>query len=510
MDDSTRNFSLFQTAKNILANTTIFLTETLISLWYTPFLLHQLGSELFGYIPLATSVTNYFSIITHSLNISSARHITIELEKGDTCRANQIFNTNLIATLLLISATIPVSVALVVLAPTLFAVPSGWERDVQLLFVGVITAFLLGTYRINFSLATFARNRFDLRNIVTLGARIVQILIILGLFNLDHPNLVYVGVGATCAALFNLIGDYYLWRVLLPVLKVRWRDFRKRNLKLLFGTGAWTFIGQAGFILFLNVDMLVANRFLGLNMAGMYGALLVIPKNLRIMSMAIGGVWGPSILSKYSKSDIQGMEKIMHASIKLTGLALALVVGLICGLADPFLSVWLGLDFQIMTWVLVTMILPLSTNLIVGPFFNIYVSHNKLKAPALVALGLGLLNLLLAVSLAPRYGAMGIVAAGALTLTLNYSIFAPVYTAKLMDLPWWHYLQHLGAIMLATLGIAVVSYLLNKAIPLTSYLHLIVAGGLISLGYLVLVYFLGLTGAEKNLLKNLLHLDLNA
>ena len=505
MKISSRNFTPFQTVKNIFANTTFFLIETLISLWYTPFLLQQLGSELFSFIPLANSVTNYFSIIMRSLNISIRRYITIELEKGNTDQANKIFNTNLVITLLLISVAIPVGVVLVILAPVIFTIPSGQEKNVQILFVGVIAAFLLSTYRMIFSLATFAKNRFDLRNLVALGARITQVLIILGLFSLERPSLIHIGLGAAGATLFNLAGDYYLWRLLLPTLKVRWREFSHKNLILVFNTGIWTFFYQAGFILFLNVDMLVANSTLDLKLAGKYGALLVIPKNLRIMSVAISSVWGPSILSKYSQSDFQGMDKIVRVSIKVTGLVLALVVGLGCGLANPFLSMWLGPDFQPMTWVLRLMIFPLSTNLIVGPFFNIHISFDKLKKPALIATILGISNLLLAILLTPQYGTMGLVTAGTLTLTFYYSIYAPIYAAKLMGLPWTHYLQRLGTITLATLGVTLVSFFLDKTIPLTSYFSLIFSGGLVSLVYLILAYFLGLNETEKIFLKNFLN-----
>ncbi|MBI5352642.1 MAG: hypothetical protein HZB50_08415 [Chloroflexi bacterium] len=501
MDNSKRNFSLLQTAKNILANITFVVVDILFSLWYTPFLIRKLGSELFGFIPLANSVTNYFSIVTQSLNISVGRHITVELARGKTRRANQVFNTNLIASLLLISAAIPLGVILVAFAPLFFKIPLGHERDIQLLFVGVVTAFLLVTFRINFSVATFARNRFDLRNVSSLGARVIQILVILGLFSLDRPNIFYVGIGAACAALFNLAGDYFLWRLLLPELKVYWNDFRKRDLKLIFNSGALTFIYQIGFMLF-NVEMLVANRILDLHLVGMYAALITIPKNLRIISSAIGGVWGPSILAKYGQDDHQGIDSILLGSVKLIGLTLALPIGLICGLALPFLTVWLGPDFREMSWILAVMVFPLSTNLIVEPFFNINISLNKLKIPALVTFGLGLLNLLLAVFLAPRYGVIGIVAAGVLTLTLNYSIFIPIYTAMTMNLPWWRYVQRLGGVSLATLGVTVTSYLLSDVVSLTSYFRLIAAGGSISLIYLTSAYFLGLSNVEKELLKN--------
>ena len=223
-----------------------------------------------------------------------------------------------------------------------------------------------------------------------------------------------------------------------------------------------------------------------------------------MMSMAIGGVWGPSVLAKYSKFDIQGMDEIVGTGVKLMGFVLALTVGLLCGLAGPFLDIWLGSDFQSLTWVLVIMLFPLATNLIVTPFFYIHVSFNKLKIPALVELGLGLSNLFLAICLTPQYKTMGLVLAGGLTLTLYFSIFAPVYAAKIMGLPWTHYLKRLGLITLSTLGVTLVAYFLNKTIPLTSYLHLIIGAGLISTGYLALVYFLGLSSTEKELMESFL------
>ena len=501
MRDTLKKFRLFQTFKNIISNVLLFGIQVLISLWYTPYLFRQLGSELFGFIPLANSVINYLSILTHSLNISVGRHITIELEKGEITHANEIFNANLVATFLLISAVIPLGALMVILAPQFLIIPITLERDVRFLFIGIIAAFLLATYRINFTVATFARNRFDLRNFVALGARIAQILIIVGLFNLSHPSLAYIGLGTALATLLNLAGDYYLWQILLPVLKVNLRVFRKKNLKMLLNTGTWIFFYQIGFLLFLNVDMFIANRFLDLNLVGMYGALLVIPKNLRILSMAIGGVWGPLILSKFSQADYLGMDKIVYTAVKLTGLTLALPIGLICGLVQPFLIVWLGPDFVPLSWVLIWMLLPLCINLLDGPFFNIEISFGKLKVPALFTFGFGILNLLMSIYLTPRFGVMGLVSASAITLTANSSIFTPLFVARIMGLPWWHYLRQLVIIVFATLSVAGVSYLLSRAIPITSFLHLLFASGLISTGYIILVYFWGLSSSEKNLLS---------
>ena len=125
MDSPEPNFSFLQTVRNILANIAFVFVDILFSLWYTPFLIGKLGSELFGFIPLANSVTSYFSVLTQSLNISIGRHITVEVARGETDRANKLFNTNLALTLLLISAAIPLGVVLAVMAPVFLRFPRG-------------------------------------------------------------------------------------------------------------------------------------------------------------------------------------------------------------------------------------------------------------------------------------------------------------------------------------------------------------------------------------------------
>jgi membrane protein EpsK len=374
MDQSKDTLSPVYHIRNIASNLAFVGFNLIISLWYTPFLIRGLGSVLFGFIPLANSVINFFGIITNSLNTASGRFITIELGKNNTERANQIFNTTLIGSILLISSTIPIALGLVVLLPNMFNVPTNYVKDVQFLFIGTICAFYLTTLRNNFLVATFAKNRFDLRNIVSLSARFGQIAIVVILFNFQNPGLLHISLGVMGAGALSLIGDYSLWKRLLPGLKVNLREFKKKLMKPVMGTSIWVLVYYIGSTLFVNTDMLVANRTLELSTAGMFGALLVIPKNLRIMANAVGSVWAPTFLTKFSKSDLAGMDKILLFTVKLIGFTIALPVGLIAGLARPFLNTWLGTEYTIMTWVLVVLICHLSVNLIATPFLNVQVT----------------------------------------------------------------------------------------------------------------------------------------
>ena len=107
MDNSTKNFGIFQNLRNIASNISIFVVNLLISLWFTPYLIRNLGSEVFGFVPLANSVANFLGIITNSVNLSTGRYLTIEIEKQNLEESNQIFNTALLGTILLIIKYLP-------------------------------------------------------------------------------------------------------------------------------------------------------------------------------------------------------------------------------------------------------------------------------------------------------------------------------------------------------------------------------------------------------------------
>jgi len=494
----------FQNIRNISSNLVVVLLNMLISLWYTPFLVRGLGSELFGFIPLATSVTNFLGIITLSLNTTSGRFLTIELGKNNTSRANQIFNTTLVGSLFLISFTIPFALGLVILIPNLFNVPVEITTVVQFLFIGNITAFYLTTLRSNFLVASFAKNRFDLRNIIDMAARLGQIILIVLLFYFYSPKLVHIGIGVVVSGIIGLIGNYSLWKKLLPALRLNFRAFKKQLLRPLMGTSLWVFIFQIGSTLFMSTDMLVANRILDLRTAGMFGALLVIPKNLQIIARSVGSVWGPTILTKFSRSDLDGMDNVVLYTVKLIGFTIALPVGLIVGLAKPFLTIWLGPEFEIMTWILVVMVLHLSVNLVSAPFLNIQVTLNKMALPAVFNLVLGAAYYLLAVVFSRLIGPMGIVTAGALTLTVDNFIVMPVYTARIMGRKWWYYLQRLFPIIVATLVVAIPAYITTLIFPITLLISLLLIGAIVTCIYLPLTYRIGLSGEEREMVVNIL------
>lgn len=493
------NYTSAQTTKNIFTNVLFVAADLAFNLWYIPFLIGQLGSTTFGFITLALSTTNYLSVLTYSANLSLSRQITMKLMQGEIKEANYIFNTSLGMTLLAVILAAFPGIGVAYFSPNIFTITPGLETEVRFLFLGVLLAFLVGTYRVNFSMATFATNRFDLRNAVLLGTRFTQAITIVSLFKFNGPNLFNVTWGLIAATTINLAGDYLNFRRLLPDMKINLFSIKWVYMRDVFGYSAQSLIYQAGFILILNTDLIIANRTVDLKIAGIYGALLGLSKNLRILAAALGSAWGPLILTAFSRGDRKEMDHYIIQSIKLTGLAIALPVGLLCGLGEPFLNIWLGHNYQGLGPLLIFMLLPLVTNLIVDPFLNTQLAMKRFLLPAFLTLALAILNFPISYFLGLKFGVPGIVISGALFLSLIYSIFMPIHTARIMNFPSHRYLQSTGIVFMACLAVTLSSLLLNYWIQINTWVSVLSTSFIISVLYAMVIY-LTLRSDEKQML----------
>jgi O-antigen/teichoic acid export membrane protein len=491
---------------NVSSNIAFMVVRTVASLWFTPYLIGHLGIAVYGMVPLVNSVTAYMQILTSSLNSAVTRFLTIDLEQGDKLTANKTFNTALFGVVGLVVALSPVVLVLSFTFPYLFDVPPGWEREASWLFAAVAVAFLVSVIGSNFAVSSFAHSQFLLRNIVQFAALLARIGFVVALFSLLSRRLWYVGGGVLIAELVAFLGHTLLWRKLTPELRVQITTFDRSRLRSLMGMGGWVTVNRVGAMLLKRVDLIVVNTVFGAAMTGGYGSVLQFSILINTLAGAASTVVTPVIMRKYAQRDFVGLQRLCSQAVKLLGLALALPVGLLCGLSRPLLSIWLGPSFQDLNVLLVFVVAHLTLNLSVLPLAYVQSAYNKVRWPGIVTLLSGGANLGLAVLLAlwGGWGAVGVAVAGAVTWTAKNALYMPIYTARIMKSPWWTYLPSLSASVVGTFLVGMATYGLTLVRMPNSWLTLAGSAAVVSLLYAVGVCGVGLNRADWQLLKYLL------
>ena len=494
---------------NLVANVGHLGLTLAVGIFYVPFLVRHLGPAAYGLIPLASTITSYMALVTLGLNAAVGRSLTIALEQEDHALANRIFNTSLWGNLALcIGLLIPAGLGLAFL-DSIVRVPAGFETDARWLFAGIAAAFILNELRIPFVVSAYCRNRFDLYNLVATSEVLTRVGLVVLLFHGLSARVHYVGGAILCGTMFSAAGAIWMWRRLTPTLRIARRDFDWGVLGSLTATGGWVIVNQVGAMLYLGIDLLVANRLFGAELGGKYAAVLALPILIRTVGATIGAVFSPTGVYYFAREDIDGLVTYMRRAVKCLGLMLALPIGLMCGFSEPLLRLWLGPGFGEWSPLLFLLAAHLCINMAINPLLGLQITTNRMKVPGVVTLVIGLANLGLALLLAGpmQWGLYGIAAAGAIMMTVKHALFTPLHAAHVLGKPAFTFLRELPLILLVT----AVTILLGRAVgsvwEMSGWGDLIVAGLGLSFVCCAGVYGLVLNPEERQMLRHALRKD---
>ena len=495
-----------QVPKNLIANTLYFIYNIIIGLLLVPYFIDSLGVASYALIPLATSITNYVNLVAQSLNISVSRYLTIDLQKGELKKANITFNTALFGTLGVILIMFPIILLISYYTPSFFAIPEGQENAARILFLGVLNAFLVRAWGSNFGVSLFAYNRLDLQNLVNAVNILVQVGLIVILFKFYSPSLVYIGLAYLMGAVAALILTIVFSRKINPHLKVNIKDFRGSKVREITEMGSWVIIDQIGSLLFLQIDLIVVNKLFGTVAGGEYSVVLTWSMMLRTIAGMLVGVMTPIIITYYAKERIDELVNISKTAVRLTGYALALPIGYICGFAPQLLSLWVGPEFAKLSPLMFIVLSHLVINLSVMPLFAINVAYNKVRIPGIITFLMGIGNLLLAIIIPGITGweYYGVAVAGAIMLTLKNTFFTPWYAAKVLGLSRKTFISSMLSNVLAMALAAGTCYMVTYLYQISGLLPLVTCGTILTLIYVSITWIFGLTPRERRITEDLM------
>ena len=494
---------------NLSSNLAFTAVQAVAYLWFTSFLIGYLGIAAYGMVPLVNSLVISMAILATAQYSTVSRFLAIELEQGDRQGANKTFNTALSAIAAACLALSPLILFISLNFPMIFDVPPGWEKDASWLFAIVAVGFFVTVIGNNFGVSPFIHSRFLLINVVNFVSLLARIGFVVILFFFFRARLSYVGGGILIGALISLLGFVLLWRKFTPELHVQITAFDRSRLRPMMGMGGWITVNMVGAVLLARVDLVVVNVFFGAAMTGGYAAVVQFSPLMESLVNAAAGVFRPVVLLKYAQGDFAALQRLSSQAIKLLGLGLALPVGLLCGFSHPLLTIWLGPSFGYLSVLLVILVCHQSLNLSVRPLLDVQNAFNRVRWPGIATLLTGVASLGLAVLLAMwgQWGAAGVALAVAVVWTAKNCLFVPVYTAHIMKLPWWTFLLSLIPTAMGTLFVGIASYGLTLLHMPDNWLALMGCAILVSLLYAVVVWAIGLSRADRTLLKDLVPLQ---
>lgn len=455
----------------------------------TPYIIHDVGTELYGVWALAAVIISYAQLSDFGLGESVVRHAAAFFEGRDETGLNRLVNTVLILYLLL--ALILGGLAwwsLPVVARSLLLIPDHLLNEAVLIFRWSVLIFFVNLVMGVFASLVVATQQIGYVTAVNIASTCLGAV---GTFFFIWQGFGLRGLVATNAlvALFVAVTNLVLARQLFPGLRLRpWLWVDRGMLRQIY-TYSWKVqAANLAQLLVFQVDRILLSRFLGLEAVALYEIGSSIAAYARTFMTALFSPMLPAAAVLHLHADREQLAGLYRRACKFLVLLAIPFVLLVMALAPAFITLWVGPGFELAALTLQLLLPVYLVNVLTVPGVFVLNGIGRPQFAMRAALCAGGINFLLCLLLVQWAGYFGLIAGVALSLVLAAGYFFVMLHRELPELPWRMYRGLCVKPLLCALPVAwalhslTASDLLGGPIPLL----LAASGYLVCVGMLLL------------------------
>lgn len=482
-----------QTIVNLIANIVSYAVSIGISFVLTPFLISNIGKDTYSFYPIANTFLNYMVVITSALNTIASRFITVHFVRGEEQEAKKYFHAAFLSESVVgITLMIPM-IIIVVFIDKFLDVPINYLSAIRILFATIFASGLTNIVSSTLGVATFTKNRIDLRSYRELAASILRGALCIAAYSLFPVSIAYIGIIALAVAIFNVVIQFFYTKKLLPGFLFNKEKPSKSHFIILIKGCIWTIVISLGDLLLGGSTTVMANIFYGSTASGTFSLVHTIPSFLSGIITLLIGVFYPHITYSVAENNKEELEKIILLAEKVVGGFGACVISVFMGAAMQFYAMWVsGEDFVELFYL---SFLSMGSYIPAFSFWalhHLFIAEGKVKIPGIVTIIFGFVNIgimsLLGVLKAPYWT---LLFSSFLMHSAWTAIFMPIYAHKLTNISYKKIYSPFVLCLLFAVVCFGFCYSITKIIAINSWLKFamygLILGGLslVSMFYLL-------------------------
>lgn len=462
--------------KNSIFSVSSYFVQFIIVFVVTPYMLHKLGTTLFGIWALVSVVTSYTQLADFGIGRSIIKFVAEYDGKKDKSGLFEIINTSFILYIVLGS----VSFTIFIFLDRFFVVKvlNIADEFVELtLFVyhGTITIFftnlIFGVFRSTIN----GLQRMDITQSVLAVSSVLRAV---GVFIVLEAGLGLKGliIKNGLISFLAIVANYAFFKSLLPGISIRWNYFKIKRVKEILKFSLNVELSYLLRLLLDPVNKILISHFCSLDMVSFYEIAW------RIISSVLSFSWRmmSSILPAGSMLDAQGryddLNMLYVKSSKYIAVAFLPLFCIVFLLARPFISVWLGPGYELSAIALEFMLFPYFFLILVNPA-NVLIQSIGYPQYSMITIAIrGLLNIFFVYIFIKYFGFIGFLI-GNISAVLCSSIFILIafhYVAKISLRNTIRGLKSLPVIQI--LMVSIICSFIFPSFNINSYPKLIMAG----------------------------------
>lgn len=490
-----------QITKNLIFNIGVFIINSGISFFLSPYLINTVGKEAYSFYPLISNIVQYSNIVTTAIGSMAGRFITMELYGNRVNEAESYFNSVLLANWLLSLIFSLLTIAGVIFIAEILTVPDLLLVDVRWIFALSSIAMIISLNSELLGIGTYIKNRIDLNSLMRMVTAIVNVTCIIILFSSSSPSIIYIGIAAVVSGLVSFIINAHFKKSLLPELRVcPLKTFSYSKLKTLVSSGIWNSINHLSNILLTHLDLLITNIFISAAATGDFALVKMAPNMIYTLLAFLSGSFIPNFNILYAKEKYEELLHEIKKAMKIVGILICIPIGFLLVFADEFFSLWVpSVDSNYLFGLSFITVLPMILGSSINPIFGVFTVTNRLRIPSLVLLAAGILNTFFIYLLLKTtdLGIWSIPIVSAIQQCIRNFFFTPIYASICLKQKLMTFYPIVLKCCLALVIVCAVGYFIKETITTESWLMLVIKAILMTFISLAINIYVIITKKER-------------
>lgn len=481
------------------------IASTLVQLIYTPFLISKLGQSEYGLYSLINSIIGYLTVLDLGFGNAIIVYTAKYRIQGKLLEEQKLHGMFKIVFSIIGCIAAVIGIILYFNVYTLFgSTMTALELSEARIMMLILAFNLFITFQFSiYSSIISAYEKFTFQKIMSILNTLLKPLLMIPLLIMGYKAIVMTLV-ITVVNVIVLLSNYNFCRKKLNI-KIKFMGFDKKLFKIILGYSIWIFLGVVVDKVNWSVDQFVLGSVAGTVAVSVYSAASTMNHLFVNLSSAINSI----LLPKMSKMVAQNAsnEKITNEFIKVGRIQYFIIFLLCSGLVmfgKEFFIAWVGKKFIDSYYIAIILIIPLCIPLIQNLGISIMQAKNMHKFRSLVLFFIAIANIAISIPLAKAYEGIGSAIGTSLALIIGNVIIMNIYYQKRVGINiikfWKEILKMSIPFSIPIIIILIIKYFLT----LHGFVHLIVFGGIYSLMYFAICYYIVMNKYEKGIVNNVL------
>lgn len=402
------------------------------SMIVTSFIQRYVGVEAYGYVSVIVSIVNVAGILTVALTSTCSRNMVIRLKTKDRDGVQRYFNTVLISLLILSAVCFVFFLFISCFIDTIMVISTVYLQQIRVLLWIVGFDFIVQLIQVPYLSVLYYEDKLSYYYIASIACNMAKFLAVVVLFRFWHPVIWAAYAGGLCVNVASLcLFRRYTYRK-IPYLKLRKRYFNKNCLREIISVGSWISISKLAATLLSSCSTYLVNILVSVYIAGIYASIMQIQSILSFITISVVNVFLPRMFELYAQKQVDQLKSYVDGNYSMLVCLLGVVSGGLIVFGNDFMGLWLSPEYLTHEALIVVSVCYLQIAYSSEFLNQLLITMNRTKLPAIISVGAGVINVILAVVFVKMFdmGIFGIAIAQLIVSLLRSGIWFPYYTAK--------------------------------------------------------------------------------